>query len=587
MTKHCTPPALTAAGKVKTYSYLRYSTAGQGEAFGGDSVRRQNELIKRFLERNNAEIVESIEDLGISSFRGKNSRNIKTAAFAKFLEKVRQGQIEKGSILIVEGFDRISRQNGFDTIEIITNILRQKIKIHTLSDGKTYDIEDANQLEQLILIAVINERAHNESKTKSERSLSNWEGKRQRINSEKQNRLATGVYPALTKNCPFWLTINESGNYALKQQAVEQIKELLELLSQRGVGAKKAAKLLNEAENPAKNWNANYILHLLRNDMLIGHYQPVKAIYDSETSGMSYAKNGEKLENVYPAVVTENELNYVRNVMFERKAKGGKKQNQNENIFAGIAKCAHCGNSLRFQKLGGGDTKYRYLVCLGSERGQCVSEKTLSTSYNAFLANFFKASNHFDFDKVIKANKSHDASQQKNKLLSIATELETAQKAKASLSKMLDSLLESGGEIPDTYTTKILAAEKRVKQLEKERDIAQFAVLEEERRTDRFVKADASFLESLESDEMVRIRTNTLLSQYLHAIYFRNGKLENAKDSFYMTLIFRNGTVLSFNQHFDKLKEAAPLLDVPINVFEHGYTIEGFINEKVLDVPKA
>ncbi len=151
---------------------------------------------------------------------------------------------------------------------------------------------------------------------------------------------------------------------------------------------------------------------------------------------------------------------------------------------------------------------------------------------------------------------------------------------------MLDSLLEIGSEIPDTYTTKILAAEKTVKQLEKERDIAQFAILEEERRTDRFAKADASFLESLESDEMVRIRTNILLSQYLHAIYFRNGKVENAKDSFYITLIFRNGTVLSFNQHFDKLKKAAPLLDVPINVFEHGYTIESFVREKTLDVQR-
>ncbi|WP_156930111.1 recombinase zinc beta ribbon domain-containing protein [Pseudomonas sp. MOIL14HWK12:I2] len=100
--------------------------------------------------------------------------------------------------------------------------------------------------------------------------------------------------------------------------------------------------------------------------------------------------------------------------MFERKAKGGKKQSQNENIFAGIAKCAHCGNSLRFQKLGGGDTKYRYLVCLGSNGGSALAKKTLSTSYNAFLANFLKLATTSILIRSFKKTKAMTLASKKN-----------------------------------------------------------------------------------------------------------------------------------------------------------------------------
>ena len=58
---------------------------------------------------------ESLRDIGVSAFKGKNA--IK-GALKKFIELVEAGRIEKGSILILESLDRLSRQQVFTVVFI-------------------------------------------------------------------------------------------------------------------------------------------------------------------------------------------------------------------------------------------------------------------------------------------------------------------------------------------------------------------------------------------------------------------------------------------------------------------------------------
>src|SRR5689334_10331983 len=92
--------------KPRVYSYLRFSTREQQL---GDSYRRQNELRKLWLERNGYELDQTLcfEDVGVSSFRGKHAKD---GELAVFLEMVQAGQIERGSILLLECLDRFSRE---------------------------------------------------------------------------------------------------------------------------------------------------------------------------------------------------------------------------------------------------------------------------------------------------------------------------------------------------------------------------------------------------------------------------------------------------------------------------------------------
>src|ERR1700686_4674214 len=87
------------------YRYIRFSTPQQEL---GDSERRQVEDSRAYAELNGFTLDESIGvDRGLSGFTGSN---IATGALGQFIKRIEAGKIPKGSALLVESPDRISRQ---------------------------------------------------------------------------------------------------------------------------------------------------------------------------------------------------------------------------------------------------------------------------------------------------------------------------------------------------------------------------------------------------------------------------------------------------------------------------------------------
>jgi hypothetical protein len=83
----------------QAFSYIRFSSPEQA---GGDSFRRQSEAAAAWAERKGYRIVKSWKDLGVSGYRGQNS---KAGRFAEFLA----GRRERG---ITEGFGPDHREPG-------------------------------------------------------------------------------------------------------------------------------------------------------------------------------------------------------------------------------------------------------------------------------------------------------------------------------------------------------------------------------------------------------------------------------------------------------------------------------------------
>src|SRR5262245_24847644 len=92
--------------KPRAYSYLRMSTEDQ---LKGDSRRRQLEASKAYAEEHGLDLADDaqLEDIGISAFKGANARD---GALGQFLTAVRAGLVERGSFLLVESLDRLSRE---------------------------------------------------------------------------------------------------------------------------------------------------------------------------------------------------------------------------------------------------------------------------------------------------------------------------------------------------------------------------------------------------------------------------------------------------------------------------------------------
>ncbi|RTL75494.1 MAG: recombinase family protein, partial [Bradyrhizobiaceae bacterium] len=143
--------------KLKAYSYIRMSTETQLQ---GDSLRRQTVASRRYAEAHGLELVTDVDlhDIGVSAYSGDNVTHGK---FGRFLEAVRAGQIEKGSYLLVESFDRISRQTPLTALESFKAIVEAGLVLVTLDDGQVY--RDNIRTDQLLLSILKMVRANEES----------------------------------------------------------------------------------------------------------------------------------------------------------------------------------------------------------------------------------------------------------------------------------------------------------------------------------------------------------------------------------------------------------------------------------------
>src|SRR5947209_6172576 len=157
------------------YSYIRFSSSAQAE---GDSLRRQTERAEDYCRRRGWRLDTSLtlRDLGESAFRGDNAL---TGNLGTFLTAVERGNVTPGSVLIVESFDRISRQGIDEGYEVVKRILKSDVRIVNLSPEREFDRDATKSLSRGALeIQLILERAAEESERKSDRIGRAWAEKR-------------------------------------------------------------------------------------------------------------------------------------------------------------------------------------------------------------------------------------------------------------------------------------------------------------------------------------------------------------------------------------------------------------------------
>ena len=96
------------------YSYIRFSTKEQAK---GHSLKRQTELREAYLSKRPDLTLDTsltLEDLGVSAFKGANSDEGQLGAFIRAIES---GIIPRGSYLLIESLDRLSRAKVLLRIE--------------------------------------------------------------------------------------------------------------------------------------------------------------------------------------------------------------------------------------------------------------------------------------------------------------------------------------------------------------------------------------------------------------------------------------------------------------------------------------
>src|SRR5262245_52735103 len=145
----------------RAFSYIRFSSVVQAD---GGSLERQTTGTEAYCKRKDLSLDDTLtlQDLGVSAFRGDN---VKEGALAGFLEACRTGRVPKGSFLIVESLDRLSRDQIRPALQLFLALQDFGITIVTLQPEREYPPDGADAL-SLIEPLIVFARAHEESAMK-------------------------------------------------------------------------------------------------------------------------------------------------------------------------------------------------------------------------------------------------------------------------------------------------------------------------------------------------------------------------------------------------------------------------------------
>ncbi|MCD7108513.1 recombinase family protein [Rhizobium sp. DKSPLA3] len=304
-----------------------------------------------------------MQDLGVSAWKG---RNFKTGALGRFLSMVESGQIPKGSYLLIESLDRLSREAVPDALTLFMAIINAGIVIVTLGeDRQIYSRDRLNgDWTKLIIGLAVMSRGHEESQTKSERISAVAKRKRELAREGKGH---------ITSITPAWIDAKriDANRYAFTlNDHVKTVRAIYEMAT-RGLGATVIARKLNADGIPAfkskDGWYQSVIKALLTRPDVIGTFQPHRII-DSRR-----VPDGEPIANYFPAAVDKDVFLRVQ-ARRSNPGKPGRKGNTFANLFTGLCHCAHCGGPMTMKMSRVKENENgRYLVCANYVRGhRCV-----------------------------------------------------------------------------------------------------------------------------------------------------------------------------------------------------------------------
>src|SRR5262249_498119 len=156
------------------------------------------------------------------------SKNVKTGALRAFLDAVEGGVIPKGSFLLVESLDRVSRDDILAAQAAFLDIINSGVTLVTLVDGRSYSPATvvAHPTDRIISLLTMT-RANDESVAKGRRLAAAWHGKREKASKEGK---------PLTKLCPGWLRLSEDrARYEVIPERAEVVQRIFQLTLE-GIG---------------------------------------------------------------------------------------------------------------------------------------------------------------------------------------------------------------------------------------------------------------------------------------------------------------------------------------------------------------
>jgi len=447
----------------KAYSYMRFSTAEQSK---GDSLNRQSTMAREWAERHGVPLDTELDltDRGISAYLGANAE---TGALGVFLAAVRDGTIPRGSWLLVESLDRVSRQVVRKAARTIEDIVDAGITLVDLSDGaREYSAETLDKDLTLFLVMVLRfARANEESALKGSRVALAYRSKRASFAGSQ------ALDEPYTRRLPAWLRWDDdTKQYATIPEREDLVREMFQRTDE-GWGQHKIARSFNERGLEtwgaggwkAKYWHRSYVRKILSNRATIGVFTPHLSVKDPTTRRRK-RKPLDTIDHRLPAVVDRELFERVNSRLETTAARESNSSREPRSIFAGVLKCQYCDGTVTRVTKG----EHVYLVCAAANArgGTCKYESvpyqqaqdSFCRTLDLMLADAPRGRDTADLEEAIRHAENVESSNSdlieellelmiedrsiaaRQRLRSLETEMEEARDKAAELKRRLDTM---------------------------------------------------------------------------------------------------------------------------------------------------
>jgi DNA invertase Pin-like site-specific DNA recombinase len=334
------------------YSYVRFSHPDQAR---GDSLRRQVDAAAEWCRRNDVRLDTSttFRDLGRSAYTGTHRTNPDRHALAAFLKLVEAGKVPRGSLLIIENLDRLSREHIQPALLLALNLLQAGVRIVQLKPAEIVFDDRSDTLPVMMMMMELS-RGHGESAIKSERCGEAWARKRGRAREGRE---------VMTRSLPAWVE-ETGGKLALVPARAAVVKRIFALAATGyGVGAV-VSKLTAEGVppfGPSGRWARSYVANILRDRRAVGECRP--------RSRRGAAADTAPIPGYFPAAVSEEEFRAARAGAAQRRHRPGRLGAGDQiSLFAGLVTNALDGDG--YYAIRRARTGLRVLVNSGSTEGR-------------------------------------------------------------------------------------------------------------------------------------------------------------------------------------------------------------------------
>jgi hypothetical protein len=275
---------------------------------------------------------------------------------AAFLKLVESGRVPKGSFLIIENLDRLTREDERAALRLWMDLLDAGVNIVQLKPETLFRHEKSDMFDIMRAVMELS-RGHGESTRKQELNGKAWQEKLRQARAQepqaKATRKAGREIHVVTTQLPAWVEL-KAGKPVLIPARAAVVKHIFTLAA-AGYGMASIVKRLTEEGVPAFGdresytddqgrarqravggrygsgvWVRGYIAKVLKDRRAVGEHQP---------RGQGRKPDGPPIKGYFPAVVTEEEWLAARDGAAQRKTRRGRVA-KHVNVFAGLLRNA-------------------------------------------------------------------------------------------------------------------------------------------------------------------------------------------------------------------------------------------------------